>query len=165
MYRKKDFLFMDVFDIKGKNIGCIKDLLIDFNKGEVIGFSIISYKIFQSSQYVLKEDIISFNKYMVVSKCRKGSLTQLSHIRLMDVIDLNGNIIGTLEDLILEGKNFIINGVVLWTGYLTSLIYGKKVLLVKDMLLGDDSILYFGNKDTLSFSNIPNTLLFKNIKQ
>ncbi|GAA0722090.1 hypothetical protein GCM10008905_13220 [Clostridium malenominatum] len=164
MYRKKDFLFMDVFDVKGKNIGCIKDLIVDFNRGIVLGFTIISYRIFQATQYILKEDIISFNNHMVVSKCRKGSLIGLSEIKLMDVIDLEGNIVGTLEDIIFEGKNFVINGIVIWTGYLASLLYGKKIALIKDIILGEDSILYFGNKETISFSNTPSTILFKSVK-
>ena len=58
MFRTKDFILMDVINIKGKKIGFINDIIVDFKSGEVKGFVISSYKLFQKTLSVLKEDII-----------------------------------------------------------------------------------------------------------
>ncbi|KAJ52810.1 uncharacterized protein YrrD [Clostridium tetanomorphum] len=158
MYRKKDFLFMKVSSIKGKSIGFIKDIIVDFHIGGVLGFSITSYMIFGPSLYVLKENILSFNESMIVDKWNKGNYLQFSDIVYTNVIDLHGNIIGMADDIIFDEKTFLINGIVVSTGYLTNFIHGKKIILIKDIILGKDSILYYGNKDKIILSNIPSNL-------
>ena len=49
MFKSKDFIFMDVVTVEGNKIGFIKDLLIDFNKGKVIGFLVSPYKFFRKN--------------------------------------------------------------------------------------------------------------------
>lgn len=53
MFRSRHFYYMNVLDIKGRRIGFIKDLLIDFNRSSVIGFAV-------SSNSILKKK----NKYI-----------------------------------------------------------------------------------------------------
>lgn len=155
MYRKKDFLFMKVSNIKGKSIGFIKDIIVDFNIGAVLGFSITSYMIFAPPLFILKNDILSFNDIMIVNSCSKGTFLNFSDIVYMNVIDLHGNIIGLVEDIIFDEETFLIYGVIVSTGYITNFLHGKKIFLVKDIIIGKDYILYHGNKDKLIFSNIP----------
>ena len=161
MYRKKDFLFMKVSSIKGKSIGFIKDIIVDFNIGAVLGFSITSYKIFQPCVYILKNNILSYNDSMIVTSCSKGKFLHFTDIAYMNIIDLQGNIIGMIEDIIFDEKTFLINGVVVSTGYITNFLYGKKVFLIKDIIIGRECILYHGNKDKLIFSNTPGNALNK----
>lgn len=159
MYRKKDFLFMKVSNIKGRSIGFIKDIIVDFNIGAVLGFSITSYMIFGPSLYVLKNDILSFDDTMIVSSYNKGSFLHLNDVMYMNIIDLRGNIIGLIEDIIFDEKTFLIYGVIVSTGYITNFLYGKKIFLIKDIIIGKDCILYHGDRDKLIFSNIPGNIL------
>lgn len=159
MYRKKDFIFMKVSNINGRSIGFIKDIIVDFNIGAVLGFSITSYMIFAPSLYILKNDILSFNDIMIVNSCNKGSFLHLNDIIYMSIIDLHGNIIGLVEDIIFDEKTFLIYGVIVSTGYITNFLYGKKIFLIKDIIIGRDYILYHGDKDKLIFSNTPGNIL------
>ena len=104
MFKSKDFIFMDVVTVEGKKIGFIKDLLINFNKGKVIGFVISPYNFFQKNLNVLKEDIIYFNKHMVVRKVEKNTYLCLQSFLSMDVIDICRNVFGMVEDITFTGN-------------------------------------------------------------
>lgn len=158
MYRKKDFLFMNVSNIKGKSLGFIKDLAVDFHVGGVIGFLVSSYSLFQSSLYVLKKDIISFDKHMIASSYHKGKYLNFEDIKGMNVIDIKGNMIGMVEDIIFNEDTFVIQGLIVSTGYATNFLYGKKILLLKDLLLGDNHILYHKKSYNIDFINLPSKL-------
>lgn len=158
MYRKKDFLFMNVSNVRGKSMGFIKDLSVDFHIGGVIGFLISSYSLFQSSVYVSKEDIICFNKHMIANSCHKGKYLNFEEIKGMNIIDIKGNMIGMVEDIIFNEDTFVIQGVIVSTGYATNFLYGKKVLLIKDLLLGDNHILYHSKSSNVNFTNLPSRL-------
>lgn len=158
MYRKKDFLFMNVSNVRGKSMGFVKDLAVNFHVGGVIGFLISSYSLFQSSLYVFKEDIISFNKHMIANSQHKGKYLNFEDIRGMNVIDIRGNMIGMVEDIIFNEDTFVIQGVIVCTGYATNFLHGKKILLPKDLLLGDNHILYHGKSYNIDFINLPSKL-------
>lgn len=159
MYRSKDFILMDVININGKRIGFIDDILVDFHSGYVTGFSISASKLFKKSISVEKENILTFNGKMVVNKISYNKFLKFSDFKGMDVIDCNGNIIGMFEDIIFNSYDFKINGVIISRGFLGNIISGKRVHLIKDLILGDKNILYFGGSDNIKFITLPHEIL------
>lgn len=158
MFRTKDFILMDVCNTKGRKIGFVKDIIIDFHDGEVKGFVISSYKIFQSTICVLKEDIVSFNKSMVISKCNNNKYLKFSDIKNMDIVNKSGDIIGMMEDILFHEFSFKIHGVIVSTGFIKNLISGKRVFLLKNMILGEESILCFNDVSKIDLISIPHKL-------
>lgn len=159
MYRSKDFVLMDAIDINGKKVGFIRDVLVNFNKGFVIGFSITPSRMFKRCLSVLREDILTFHYNMIVKKTGEEELLKLSDFKGMDVIDYKGHVLGMVEDIIFDINNFKIKGIVVSTGFIRNLIHGKKIFLIKDLILGDKSILYFGDSKRICFTTIPHELL------
>ena len=161
MFKSKDFIFMDVVSVEGKKIGFIRDLLIDFNKGKVIGFVVSSYKIFHKNVSVLKEDIIYFNKHMVVKKVEKNKYLCLHSFINMDVIDKCSNIFGMVEDITFTCDTFEIKGVIVSSGFITNLLRGKRIMLINELILGEENILYIPNCEEYSFKSMPHNFLIE----
>lgn len=159
MYKSKDFILMDVVNIEGKKVGVIKDILIDFNKGFIIGFSILPINIFKKNLCVLKENIITFNSNMVVKDTTEEEKFKFSNLKGMDVINSKGDVIGMVEDVIFNNNDFKIKGVVISTGFIRNLIYGKKVYLINQLILGEENILYFKEKNNICINSMPHKLL------
>jgi uncharacterized protein YrrD len=155
MFKSKDFIFMDVVSVEGNRIGFIRDLLIDFNKGKVIGFVISPYKFFHKNVSVLKEDIIYFNKHMVVKKVEKNKYLCLHSFVNMDVIDKCRNVFGMVEDIIFTCDTFEIKGVIVSSGFITNLLRGKRIMLINELILGEENILYLSNSDEYCFKSMP----------
>ena len=155
MYNSKDFKFMDVINVKGKKIGFITDLLIDFNNGRVIGFEVSPTKLFHKSVNVLKEDIIYFNSHMVIKKVEKSKKLCLRSFINMDVIDKARNIFGVVEDITFTGNTFEIKGVIVSSGFFTNLIRGKRIMLISELILGEENILYLSNNHQYCFNSMP----------
>ena len=72
----------------------------------------------------------------------------------MEIIDLNGNIKGTIEDLIIRENDFSIKGLLISTGVIEKLLKGKQILLINQCILGEEYILYTG-KDNMSLKLMP----------
>ncbi len=155
MFKSKDFIFMNVVSVDGKKIGFIKDLLIDFNKGKVIGFVISPYKFFHKNLSVLKEDIIYFNKHMVVKKVEKNKYLCLHSFINMDVIDKCSNVFGMVEDITFSCDTFEIKGIIVSSGFITNLLRGKRIMLINELILGEENILYIPNCDESCFKSMP----------
>lgn len=151
-------MLMDVLNIKGKKVGVVKDILIDFYNGEIKGFCISSYKIFKKNSAVLREDIISFNKKMIVSKITTNNSLTFSSIKSMDVLNKDGDIIGIVEDLIICKDTYKIKGVIISTGFVKDLVNGKRIILPKDLILGENSILYYKEEKEILLFTKPHKL-------
>jgi len=158
MYKTKDFMLMDVINIERKRIGFIKDILINFNDGRLLGFCISPFKIFNKNLFVQIQDVITFNSSIVVkdTSIRKG--LRISEIRGMDVVDINGDLLGMVEDFIFDKRDFRITGMVVSTGFIRNLVHGKKVFLIKELILGEKNILYISKNSKISFLTIPHEL-------
>jgi len=163
MFKSKDFIFMDVVSVEGKKIGFIKDLLIDFNKGKVIGFVISPYNFFQRNLIVLKEDIIYFNKYMVVKRVEKSTYLCLHSFISMDVIDVCKNVFGIVEDITFTGNTFVIKGVIVSSGFITNLLRGKRIILINELILGEENLLYIPTRDQYCFKSMPHNFFSEGI--
>lgn len=158
MFRTKDFILMDVVDIKGKKIGFINDIIVDFSRGEVKGFVISTYKLLQKSISVLREDIVSFNRAMVIDKYTKDNFFTFSKVKNMDIINKHGDIIGMSEDILFHEFTFKINGLIVSMGFVKNLLIGKKILLANSIIVGEESILYYSNKNNINFISVPHKL-------
>jgi Uncharacterized protein conserved in bacteria len=129
----------------GKKAGSIKDIVLDFRDKSVDGFSILNGAIFsRKNKIVWKKNIVYFDEAMVVEKLAENdSQFTFSVIKGMEVIDICGNIIGVVEDLIFD-ERFCIRGILICPGIVRKIIDGKRVLLVDEVMIGDKEILYYG---------------------
>lgn len=146
MYRSKDFRYMNVYDNNGKKIGFIKDILVDFNKAKVLGFFMNCYKILNKKNVILVEDIICINKNMIIRKLEKKDYLKFNDIKHLEVIDIEGNLIGVIEDIIISEKDFTISALVISMGLLNNFIKGKKIITPEEIILGEKNLLYFNYK-------------------
>jgi len=141
VYKTKDFILMDVFKPQGEKLGYINDLYLDINESKVCGFEIKSTNLFKKNFSIKTEKIIFFNDYMLVEDSEDISKMKFSTIKGMDVINMKKDIIGIVEDLIFCKDNFMIIGIVINSGFLADWTNGKKIILLKDLLIGEKNIL------------------------
>lgn len=161
MYRSKDFSLMEVIYIRGNRAGFIKDPIIDFHNGKIVGFQISSYDFIQKNINVMKDDIISFDKSMVIKNTSKGEYLSFKQVRGMDIIDIMGNMIGMLEDFLFFGNNFRIAAVIVSSGLICNFTHGKRILLMEELQLGDRNILWIKKNDRINFLSMPHKLIGK----
>lgn len=151
MFRAKDFILMDVKNVKGKKLGYIKDVLINLNNNEVVGFALANYSIFNKELKIFKEDIIAFDQYMIVNRTLKKDAFPFSKLKTLDVIDVKGNIIGVVEEIVFNKEDFKIKGLILSTGFIKNMRIGKRVVVPKEFIVGDDNILFYSNDGNSTF--------------
>lgn len=161
VYRSKDFILMDVIDVNGKRLGYINDLLINFNKRKVIGFNISTSSFFKKNLNVMNENIVSYNSAMVITEAVKGAFLHLKDIKGMDVRDKKGSIIGMVEDILFDENSFSIKALVISTGFITNFISGKKIILINELVLGEENLLYNWQNEHLNFTSIPHKLFME----
>ncbi|MDO5038110.1 PRC-barrel domain-containing protein [Clostridium sp.] len=147
MIRSKEFLLKNVYDIRGKKLGVVEDLYIDFFKGIIIGLKISTHAFFSKKNCVFIDDIISIDKEILVKELKEGTGLRLQEVKGMDIIDLNGNLKGVVEDCIIDEIGLTIKGLVVSTGLIERLLKGKEVILINECILGEDYVLYVGNKN------------------
>jgi uncharacterized protein YrrD len=158
MFRTRDFIMMDVSDVKGKRIGFIKDILINFSEGVVTGFLISPYNLFVRSTYVVSQDIVSFGRTMIIKTTTNETQLKLRNFIGMEVIDARGNILGIFEDIIFS-YDYRVKGLVISSGFINKLLKGKRIVLISEILVGDDSIIYMGNSQKVSMVSMPHRLI------
>ncbi|WP_287822176.1 PRC-barrel domain-containing protein [Clostridium sp.] len=151
MYRRKDFILMDVYDLKGKKIGAIMDLLIDMDANSVRGFVISPTTILKKSANVLIEDIVSFNEYMIIKKLNKSNYLKFNTIKGLEVIDNIGCVGGIVEEIIFNLFTFKIKGLIVSRGFLQNFYHGKKIILQDDYIIGDKNIFYINKNRKFKF--------------
>ncbi|AJA48221.1 hypothetical protein CPAST_c21510 [Clostridium pasteurianum DSM 525 = ATCC 6013] len=154
MYRRKDFMWMYVYDLQGKKLGFIRDLIIDMNENSVKGFVVSGMSLLKSVSTVLVKDIVSFNKYMIVKKLSKDNYLKFNNIRGLDVIDNSGNVEGIVEEIIFQISNFKIKGLIISRGILCNFKEGKKVILQRDYIIGDRNILHIDKNKKFNFVTV-----------
>lgn len=161
MLKSRDFIYMDVIDINGKNLGYVKDILINFNKRQVTGFKVNPYKFISKGFNIIKEDIIYYNTKILVKKNTKENQLSFSQLRNMYVLDKHSNILGMVNDIIFCGKTFELKGISIKCGTFTGVFRERKILLIKDLILGEDNLLYFGEEDKFKLVVTPHKSLSK----
>lgn len=161
MFKSRDFIYMDVIDINGKNLGYVKDILINFSKGEILGFKVSPYKLISKDFNILRQDIIYYNTKIVVTKTTKENYLEFSKLKNLYVLDKQSNIIGMVNDIIFCGKTFELQGVSIKSGTITSVFKERKILLIKNLILGEDNLLYTGEDNKFNLVCTPHKTLTK----
>lgn len=157
MFKTRDFFFKNVYNIKGKKIGIIEDLYIDFHLGKIMGFRVSNSSLFSKNDYVDMEDVIDIGEDMIINLIRKGNGLTFKEIKYMEIIDTKGNVKGVLEDLIIDIKDYSIKAIVMTSGLVDKMIKGKQIVLLSRCILGEKYILYTG-KDWVLFKSMPHNM-------
>jgi len=157
MFKTRDFYFKKVYDIKGKKIGIIEDLYIDFYLGKVIGFKVSNKMLFSKKNYVDMEDIIDIGEDMIITSIRKGEGLTFKEIKYMEIMDMLSNIKGVLEDIIIDIQDYSIKAIVISSGLIDKMIKGKEIIILNRCILGEKYILYTGNEGIL-FKSMPHNM-------
>lgn len=157
MFKTRDFYFKKVYDIKGKKIGIIEDIYIDFYLGRIVGFKVSSSILFSKNNYVDMEEIIDIGEDVLINSIRKGKGLAFKELKYMEVIDKSGNIKGVLEDIIIDERDYSIKAIVISSGLIDKMIKGKEIILINKCILGEKHILYIGNDDVL-FKSMPHNM-------
>ncbi len=155
MYRSKDFEYMKVVDPSGKSLGSVKDLLIDFHNSELKGVQISSMSLFSRSQQVQVKDIISINKVMIVNGISKGDFLSFKILKDMEVYNGRGELLGVIEDLLIDKRTFSVNGIIISSGLIHKLIYGKSIILPKSCILAEDFLIHIGDERRIKLLSLP----------
>ncbi|MBV4423944.1 PRC-barrel domain-containing protein [Clostridium tyrobutyricum] len=142
MYRIRNFIFTEVMNLNGKNLGFVGDLIVDFNFKLVKGFDVISNSILKKDINVYVEDIVSFDPVIIAIKSKQEDVLKFNDIRNIDIVDNTGNIIGRLEDIVFYKGTFRIRAFIISRGFFYDIAHGKKILPAKDLILGEKNILY-----------------------
>ncbi|URZ16090.1 PRC-barrel domain-containing protein [Clostridium felsineum] len=152
MIRSKKFINADVYSTEGKKIGIVDDIILNFNSGFVIGFKINKGKLFNKKCCISRENLVSFNSKMIVKfEEYKGTYIEFNNIRNMDVVNNDGTILGMVEEIIFDEKNFKIKGIIVSRGFFANLVSGKKVILEGNYMLGKETLFCFTEDKKLNF--------------
>jgi len=157
MFKTRDFYFKKVYDIKGKKIGIIEDLYIDFYLGKVLGFKVSNSMLFSKNNYVDIEEIIDIGEDVIINSIKKGEGLTFKEIKYMEVIDTLSNVKGVLEDIVIDIQDYSIKAIVISSGLVDKMIKGKQIILLNRCILGEKYILYTGNEGIL-FKSMPHNM-------
>lgn len=160
MFRSKNLSLMDVFDLSGKKLGVVNDVIINLNEEKVLGFTVSCYKIIEKKVNVFKENIISLNERMIIDKTAKGEFLTFSNVKNMDVINMDGSIFGVIEDILFDEYSFNIKAFIISSGFIKNFFVGKKIVPIREILAGEESMLKLSNDD-LSMFSVPHKLFME----
>ncbi len=154
LLKTKDFYLLKVFDIRGKYLGLIDDIYIDFYNGIIKGFSVSNYMFFSKRNFIKTEDVVYIEDVIIIKELKEKEGVSFRSIKDIDVKDKNNIIKGVLEDLIIDRKDLSIKGLVISSGIFDRIIKGKEILLLNECILGEDFILYYGDNKVI-FKSVP----------
>lgn len=157
MVKTRDFYLIKVYDIKGKYLGVIDDLGVDFTNECIDGIYISSYSFWDKKNFIDVKDIISLEEVMIVKKAINYRGLNFKKIKDMDIVDMRNRMKGVLEDLIINKKDFSIKGIIMSSGIFDRIIKGKDILLIKECVIGEEQIIYTGN-DKIALKSIPHNM-------
>lgn len=147
MIRTKFFYMKKVYTKEGKYLGIVEDIAVDFFYGKVIGFKISVTSLISKKNFVDMEKVISIDENIIIEENEKRNSLYFKELKGLEIWDLQGHMLGVFEDLIIDRESNNICGIILSTGIIDKILNGKKVLLIEDCVLGEDSIIYIGNED------------------
>lgn len=154
MIKSKDFYLLKVYDTKGKYLGTVEDVYIDFYNEKVKGFSISNFFKFSKKNFVKKEDVISMEEVIIAKNLTYKVGIPFKSIKDMDIKDNKNVMKGVLEELIIEKEDFSIKGLIMSSGIFDKMFKGKEILLLKNCVLGEDFILHQGREE-VSLKSLP----------
>jgi uncharacterized protein YrrD len=161
LYRYRDFKLMNVCDLNGKKLGFINDLILNFKEGKISGFGLCSHNFLNNNVTVSSEDIVCFDKCMVVKKVQNVKIKYLNFREICncDIVNEKGQIIGLAQDILIDENTFRIKGIVVSKGIVNDFICGKKIILIDQLCFGDKYILGKMSNEKIRFDVIAKTNL------
>ena len=154
MIKSKDFYLVKVYDTKGKYLGTVEDIYINFYEEKMEGFAVSNFFKFSKKNFVKKEDIISMEEVIIARNLSFKIGIPFKSIKDMDIKDNKNVMKGVLEELIIEKEDFSIKGLTMSSGIFDKMFKGKEILLLKNCILGEDFILYKGSQE-VSLKSMP----------
>lgn len=145
MYRKKDFLLMEVVNLEGETLGIIENILINFGFNKIMGFLIESSIPFRKEVCISRESILYYNEKMIIKDTNKCDGVYISDIIGRDIINYNSDVLGIVDDVIF-GNKFEVEAIVVNSGFLNNIMNGKRIMLMEHLIIGDKNIIYCGNQ-------------------
>lgn len=145
MFTSKDLYNKNIYNVNGQKIGFPREIYIDFYERKVIGLEM------KNNTYIETQKIINLNDKILKALFRKENIEKLSLILGLKILDLQKNIKGIVDDIIIDEETYKIKAI-LATDSKKRL--EKEVLLIKDCILYDDYMIYVGNKN-IQVKNIP----------
>lgn len=150
MFRSKDLYNRNIYDSYGKELGRVKDMVVDFINAKVSGFLVFNSKDNENMRRVDIEDLVGENS----REYEKHKVEDLfSQVKNMEVIDKSGVEKGLVNDLILDEESFEIKAFVLQKDEVEKVREGNEIILTKDVVFEDGYIQYIG-KSNVVFKNI-----------
>ena len=52
MFRIKDFYLKKIYNLKGKKLGIVKDIILDFSNGRIIGLEVNNYSFLGNNYWI-----------------------------------------------------------------------------------------------------------------
>ena len=160
MFKTKNLSLMDVFDLYGNKIGVVSDVILNLNERKVLGVTVSCYKVIEKKINVLKENIISLNEKMITEKTVQGKFLSFTDVKNMDVIGRDGGIYGVTEDILFNEYSFEIKAIIISSGFIKNFFTGKKIVPIKEIIAGDESLLKLSNNE-FNMLSIPHQLFME----
>ena len=101
-----------------------------------------------------KEDIVAIGSSIITKAVSTYNGLKFSDIKGMDIINKKGEVIGVVDELLIDDRDFSIKGLIASTGIFHKFVYGKRIFLLNDTILGDNNILYYGEQEVI-FKSMP----------
>lgn len=157
MYRKKDFLLMEVMNLEGEILGTIENILINFGSSRITGFLVEPSVPFRKEICISRENILYYNEKMIINEIDKCEGVYISDIIGRDIINYNSDILGIVDDIIF-GNDFEIYAILVNSGFLNNIMNGKRIILIGNIIVGDKNLIHCGN-NTVEMFKMPCNIL------
>ncbi|MCD2346079.1 PRC-barrel domain-containing protein [Clostridium guangxiense] len=155
MMRSRDFMFANAYSVDGKRIGRIEDLLLNFNDGTIEGFRINKGSIFNKSICISKDNVICISSKLIVREEEfRGEFVEFKNIKGMETINVDGLILGVVEEIIFDEMNLKIKGLIISKGIFDNIISGKKIILQGNYIIGKNNLLCLAKQEKFNFVRI-----------
>lgn len=160
MLRTRDFYLKKVYDVKGKNLGVIDDITIDFFLGKVLGFTVSNFSLLNKKKFITINNLISMNDHIIVTELEETRGLSFKELKYFDIVTSQGEFLGVLEDFIIDKNDFSIKGLIISSGIFDKIIKGKEVILISQCILTEQFILYKGSEN-IKLKTLPHGLTEK----
>lgn len=161
MLRYLDIKGMEIVDTNGTKIGIIEDCIADIKTGRVCS-AVIKRKGIKCSYHItalnniknFKGTVICSENYYNISKktITKISENLVNSFLDREIIDINGQRLGCLIDIILDKNTGKIKALICSRGIFDDIFYGRKIIINdRNIVFGKDKIIT--DKCSIDFTN------------
>ncbi|SHJ44664.1 Uncharacterized protein YrrD, contains PRC-barrel domain [Hathewaya proteolytica DSM 3090] len=154
MYSNRDFIGKKITDRQGRKMGTVEDLLLDVKHGLVCGFKIRESSMRRRYTSLHLRDILYIGNTMIADRFSSENFFCFEGLRTMEIINLSGDILGSVESILFCREDFKIKGFLVSEGLLRNYIKGKRIILLSHLIIGENNILYTGDNNYCCYSKI-----------